>query len=105
MIYTILLCGCQYEILNDYRLEKYKGSEVPVCVDYRKRVKIVKESYVEQDVCGNIRYVPSKYKETERLCDILEPQVVSYNYCLAQLPKPVHLVEKKIGNSTLLFLS
>jgi len=100
---TMILFGCQYEIVNDYRLEKYHNSEVPVCVNYAKRVKIIENAYSELDMCGNTKHTPAKYKETDRFCDIFEPQVVSYNYCLSNLQKPVHLVEKKVGDMTICY--
>ena len=102
---TFLLCGCakNYVVLNNYSLEQFNDSEVPVCVNTPKRVIQKAAPFIAIDQCGNEFEVPGKYEESERLCDVLEKQVVSYSYCLAQMPKPVHLVEMKDGDMTICY--
>ena len=102
----LFICGCsEYRTLNEYKLEKYKNSEVPVCVNYRHRMKLVKDNsrFVTVDACGEEHRVPDEYEEADSFCSTLEPEVVSYNHCLAELPKPVHLVEKKVGDITICY--
>lgn len=52
--------------------------------------------------CGSYR-VPDEYEELDGECDVLMPEVVSYSYCLAELPKPVHLVEKQEKDMTICY--
>lgn len=104
MALALIMTGCaEYRIVNNYSLEKYNDSEVPVCVNYPKRVKIVKPGYSATDICGNSISVPAEYEDSDRLCDIMDPEVVSYSHCLAELPKPVHLVEKQEKDMTICY--
>ena len=104
LIVFALLSGCvEYRVIHNYKLEKYKNSEVPVCVDYKQRLKVAEKSYVAIDACENEILIPEAYEETGRMCDILEEEVVGYSYCLASLPKPVHLVEKKKDDMTICY--
>lgn len=103
MAICVVLTGCmEQKIINNYSLEKYNGSEVPVCVNYPKRVKVVRPGYMAMGTCGNFR-VPDEYEELDGECDALMPEVVSYSYCLAELPKPVHLVEKQEKDMTICY--
>lgn len=85
---------------NNYSLEKYAGSEIPVCVN-RPVVLIEKIapcsgnsiSACARDMCGKI-IDNGVYEPSNDVCDILEPEVVSYAYCLQHTPKPPHLVIK-----------
>lgn len=100
----LFLCGCaEYTIVSDYKLEKWEDSEVPVCVSYPRRVKIERKAFEEVDACGNVVTPSVEYKDTGELCDVFEPEVVSYNYCLSRLAKPVHLVEKKVNDMTICY--
>ena len=103
MLFVFVVSGCaERGVLNNYSLEKYNGSEIPVCVNHPKRVKVVRPGYRAMGVCGTFS-VPAEYEELNGECEVMEPQVVSYSYCLAQLPKPVHLVEKKVGDMTICY--
>ena len=101
--FSLILSGCGYAIVNNYKLEKYNNSEMPVCVNYAQRLKVVKPSLSYLDDCGNKKIKPAKYKSSYRQCDVFEPEVVSYSYCLENLPKPVHLVEKQVGDMTICY--
>jgi len=101
-----LLCGCvmeQNRTMDVYKLEKYNGSEVPVCINYQQKVKVVKEGWYDIDDCGNEIYTPATYEPIKNSCNATHAKVVSYDYCLAQLPKPVHLVEKKKDDMTICY--
>ncbi len=101
-----LLCGCvmeQNRTMDVYKLEKYNGSEVPVCINYQQKVKVVKEGWYDVDDCGNEIYTPATYEPIKNSCNATHAKVVSYGYCLAQLPKPVHLVEKKKDDMTICY--
>ena len=101
-----LLCGCAMEpnrTMDVYKLEKYNGSEVPVCINYQQKVKVVKEGWQDVDDCGNEIYTPATYEPIKNPCNTTHAKVVSYDYCLAQLPKPVHLVEKKKDDMTIYY--
>lgn len=103
LVSVMLLAGCaKYGIINNYSLETYNGSEVPVCVNYPKRVKIVRPEYKAMGVCGEFT-APAEYEELNGECDMLAPEAVSYSYCLAELPKPVHLVEKQEKDMTICY--
>ena len=97
---VFVLCGCameQTDTINKYKLEKYNGSEVPVCVNYQQDARLVKSGWYDTDACGNEIYIP------EDTCNKVRTKIVPYDYCLAQLPKPVHLVEKKLGDITICY--
>ncbi len=102
---AFLLCGCaeNYVVLNNYSLETFNDSEVPVCVNTPRRVIQIAAPFTATDQCGNQVEIPGEYEESGRLCDVMAKQVVSYSYCLAQMPKPVHLVEKKDGDMTICY--
>lgn len=101
----VLLFGCtEYNnILHDYRLEKYNGSEIPVCVEYEQEFDVVKQGYYDVDTCGNDVYVPAQYEPVKDPCSQTKKRVVSYDYCLAQMSKPVHLVERKKDDMTICY--
>ncbi len=49
-----ILAGCaEYRLTNDFLLERYNESEVPVCVVYPRYVKIVvpNQSVVDMTIC------------------------------------------------------
>lgn len=100
------LTGCaetNYRVVHNYKLEKYQNSEIPVCVDYKQTFKITEYSWVDVDECDNEILVPEKHEPTGRACDILTKELVPYSYCLAKLPKPVVLVEKKKDDMTICY--
>lgn len=100
---VLILTGCaEYSVINNYSLEKFNDSEVPVCVNYPQRVKKVGYAYQTKGVCGPIQ-IPAEYEVLDGECDALAPEVVSYSYCLAQMPKPVHLVEKQEKDMTICY--
>jgi hypothetical protein len=101
-----LLCGCvmeQNSTIDVYKLEKYNGSEVPVCINYQQEVKVVKEGWYDTDDCGNEVYIPAQYESIKNSCNATHAKVVSYDYCLERLPKPSHLVEKKKDDMTICY--
>lgn len=103
---AFVLCGCameQTDTINKYKLEKYNGSDVPVCVNYQQDARLVKSGWYDTDTCGNEVYVPDEYEPITGVCNKTRTRVVSYDYCLAQLPKPVHLVEKRLGDITICY--
>jgi hypothetical protein len=104
LLFVILVSGCtRYEIVHNYKLEKFKDSDIPVCVDYSQRMEIIEDSYIAIDECENQKVIPEEVAVTDRICDVFVPKVVSYSYCLSELPKPVHLVEKKVGDMTICY--
>ncbi|MBQ1997164.1 MAG: hypothetical protein II238_01810 [Alphaproteobacteria bacterium] len=112
VLFVFVLSGCaERKIINNYSLEKYNGSEVPVCVNRPKLVKVVDVGGVKYDSnrqmitdsCGIAVKFPPKYEELKSECEALPTTVVSYSYCLSELPKPVHLVEKKVGDMTICY--
>lgn len=103
---VFVLCGCameQTDTINKYKLEKYNGSEVPVCVNYQQDARLVKSGWYDTDACGNEIYIPDEYEPIKDTCNKVRTKIVPYDYCLAQLPKPVHLVEKKLGDITICY--
>ena len=103
VLFVFVLSGCaERKIINNYSLEKYNGTEVPVCVNRPKRAKMVRMASTKFGTCGAYT-VPAEYEELDGECDILAPEIVSYSYCLAELPKPVHLVEKQEKDMTICY--
>ncbi len=102
---SCLLQGCVEPVrtIDVYKLEKYKGSEVPVCVNYRQKVNLIREGWYDTDACGNETYMPAEYEPIKTSCNTNFVRVVSYDKCLAQLPLPIHLVEKKEKNMTICY--
>ena len=100
------LSGCIQPITeqNNYRLEKLDGYEIPVCVNRPTKVRLVKQAKYDVNTCGNwVLSTPEEYEILDGECDTLQPEIVSYNYCLERLPKPVHLVEKKKDDMTICY--
>jgi hypothetical protein len=96
-----ILAGCaEYRLTNDFLLERYNESEVPVCVAHPRYVKMVAPNQSVVDMCDTEHSLATGYKNTDRLC---VKKVVPYSYCLSQLPKPVHLVEKRVGDMTICY--
>ena len=82
-------------IENNYKLEKIDGYEMPVCVNHPQTIKEIKSPEYDFGTCGRmVMTKPAEYEILDGECDILEPEIVSYDYCLANLPKKVFLVEK-----------
>ena len=105
-IMMVILCGCVMEpnkTIDVYKLEKYNNSEVPVCIHYQQKVKVIKDGWYDTDACGNETYTPAQYEPIKNGCNTTHAKVVSYDYCLAQLPKPIHLVEKKKEDMTICY--
>ena len=103
---TLLLGACvveQNRIIDVYKLEKYNGSEAPVCVNYQQKVNVIKEGWYDTDKCGNEIYHPAQYEPIKNECNSTRAKVVSFDYCLAQLSKPVYLVEKKKEDMTICY--
>lgn len=100
-----ILYGCvtQSDTINTYKLEKFNGSEVPVCVNYQQDAEIIQPGYWDIDTCGNTIQIPTQYKPVQNEYHPIRTSVVPYNYCLETLPKPVHLVEKKVGDMTICY--
>ncbi len=101
----LLLQGCvePSRTIEVYKLEKYNGSEVPVCISYQQKAKLVSEDWYDVDTCGNEIHVPAQYEPIASSCDTRQVKIVPYDYCLATLPKPVHLVEKKEKDMTICY--
>ena len=104
-LFGVFCSGCMIEptTIDSYVLEKYNGSEIPVCIEYQQEAEIVKDGYWETDSCGNDVYVPDKYEVLKDKCSKKTARVVPYDYCLSRLPKPIFLVEKKIGEMTICY--
>ena len=100
------LGGCMQPIIeqNNYKLEKLDGYEVPVCVNHPTKVRLVKQARYDVNACGNwVLSTPEEYEVLDDTCNILKPEIVSYDYFLERLPKPVHLVEKKKDDMTICY--
>ncbi len=97
ILLAMMITGCAYnDTINHYKLEKINGSPVPLCVNYPQRVKIISYASFEMDDCGNEKEIPAIYEPIQGACSTLSPVIVSYDYCLRQLPLPLHLVEKQV---------
>ena len=106
LLISLVIFGCAKTpttTIEVYKLEKYNDSEVPVCINYKQNVKVLKDAYFGTDVCGNTSYVPMQYEPIKNGCNESNVKVVAYDYCLAQLPKPVHLVTKTKDDMTICY--
>jgi len=94
---TCLISGCvRYEYTDEYVLKKLPGYEIPVCVN---NSKLIRQDSAWLDIARN---------DTEKTNDTGSVennsyQIVSYSYCLARLPKQVHLVEKREKDMTICY--
>ena len=99
-----IISGCaQYQNKTDFKLEKHDGYDMPVCVMYQYEVEITKPAGFEYDSCGKVIKTPEEYKILTDKCSLIEPKIVNYDYCLSNLPKQVHLVEKKKDDMTICY--
>lgn len=105
ILFSCSLQGCMepMQTIDVYKLEKYNGSEVPVCINYQQKVNIVKPGWYDVDSCGNEIYIPAEYEPVKNTCSVTKTRVVSYDYCLERLPMPIHLVEKKENDITICY--
>ena len=89
------LSGCiEYRSINTYKLEKVKGYEIPVCVSYSQRARINTATWID---------IGGKDRTNVEIDDNVSKDIVSYSYCLEELPKQVHLVEKKVNDMTICY--
>ena len=102
LITVLTLFGCTKDKVN-FTLEKRDGYDMPVCVMHQYKVKVTKTEGFHIDSCGRNIKDPEEYEILTDKCNVIEPVVVSYDYCLANMPKQVHLVEKKKDDMTICY--
>ena len=97
--FTLTGCSDGSRIANRYSLESLNGYDVPVCVNRPIYVKGVTVSAQR----GSLKRYDLSYEAIEGSDKMLEPIIVTYEYCLEQMPLQVHLVEKKDGDMTICY--